>query len=90
MLVDQESVDSLQPTTCFVINGPFITCHLWRSWVVVMETTESSKPKVPFGPLQKKRVPTLELDSHPFSGAPESLAQVRKHLCGDSVGRGGT
>lgn len=24
MLVDQESVDRLQPTTCFVMNGPFI------------------------------------------------------------------
>lgn len=53
------------------------------------ETTESSKARYLLA-LYRKSVPTLELDSHPFSGAPESLAQVRKHLYGDSVGRDGT
>lgn len=54
MLVDQESVDRLQPTTCFVINGPFIYVSSMAELGSCDGDHRVLKGKVPFGPLQKK------------------------------------
>lgn len=49
----------------------------WKSWIVATETIWPTKPKILFGPLQKKKLPILA-SVLSITGTPQYVWQMEK------------